>query len=177
MTNVNTSILNLPLTVGSLTGDEYVPVVQGGTTKKTTVRNIGSAAITSNFPATIEFVMDGGGNDLTPGVQGYLQVPFDCTAQSVTLLADRICTIVADVWKCTQDEFDAGTTAPTSADSITGSNVPTITADTKFYSQALTTWTSSFGQGDVLAFNIVNNALCQRLTLSIFCERSFLSSS
>lgn len=176
MTNVNTPYTSLPPTVGSLTGSEIVAVVQGGTTKQTTTRNLGSGYYTANFPATIEFVMDGSGYGLNTGMKGYLVVPFECTATSATLLADKVCSASVDVWKCTQAEFDAGITAPTSADSITGSNTPTIASTTQYYSQNLTTWVSSFGQGDVLAYNIDSVSGAERLTLSILCTRSLVSS-
>lgn len=176
MTNVNTPYTSLPPTVGSLVGDEIVAIVQGGTTKQTTTANLGSAFINANFPATIEYVMDGAGFNLNTGVKGYLAVPFDCTVASAFMMADKVGSAVVDVWKCTQSQFDAGITAPTSANSITGSAPPTISSTTQYYSQSLAGWTSSLGQNDVLAYNIVSVSGIQRLTLSLLCTRSFVSS-
>lgn len=176
MTNVNTPILNLPPTVGSLTGSEYVPIVQGGTTKKTTTSNIGATLVTVGFPANIEYVIDGGGSNLVGGVKGYLVVPFNCTAQSVRLLPDKQSSIVIDIWKCAGSVFDAGVTAPTSANSITGSTPPTISNGTSYFDQALVGWTSSFAQSDVLAYNVVSASNVARITVALQCQRSLLSS-
>lgn len=171
MTNVNTPVLSLPPTVGSLDGTEVVPLVQLGTTKRATVKQLGTGIFTSNFPATIEYVIDGGGSNLTTGVKGYLVVPFDCTIQSATMLADGICNLVIDIWKCTEDQFDAGLTAPKSSNSITGGSPPTISSTTKYFSQALSTWTSSLAQADVLAYNVMSVLNCGRATLSLQCIR------
>lgn len=178
MTNVNTPFSALPPTIGSLTGSEILAIDQGGTTKRTTVQNLASGIFYSDFPATIEYVMDGGGGfALTPGLRGYLSIPFNCTAQSVTLLGDQIGSCVIDIWKCTRDAFDAGLTAPTSANSITGSAPPTISSTTHYYSANVTTWVSSFGQGDVLAFKLVSNTALTRITTSLLCTRSLITST
>lgn len=177
MTNVPTPYSALPPTIGSLTGAEILAIDQAGTTKKTTVQNLGSALITSNFPATIEYVMDGVGTTLTTGVKGYLSVPFNCTITSAFMMGDRLGSVVVDVWKCTQGQFNAGITAPTSANSITALAPPTISSTTQYYSQALVGWTSSLGQNDVLAYNIVSVTSMQRVTLSLLCQRSLLSST
>lgn len=178
MTNVNTPFGALPPTVGSLTGNEILAIDQGGTTKRTTVQNLASGIFTSDFPATIEYVMDGGGGfALIPGLRGYLSVPFACTAQSVTLLGDKVGSCVVDIWKCTRAAFDAGLTAPTSANSITGSVTPTISSTTQYYSTNVTTWVSSFGEGDILAFNLVSNTALTRITTSLLCTRSLITST
>lgn len=179
MTNVNTPYTTLQPTVGSLTGAEIIAVVQGGTTKRTTVQNLASGIFYSDFPATIEYVMDGGGGfALAPGMRGYLTVPFNCTATSVNVLGDRVGSCVVDIWKCTRGAFDAGITAPTSANSITGVVVPTISSTTQYYNSSVTAaWVSSFGAGDVLAFNLVSNANMARITTSILCTRSLLTST
>lgn len=48
MTNVNTPILNLPIAT-SLSGAEAVPIVQGGTTKQTTVQAISGQQIQGTY--------------------------------------------------------------------------------------------------------------------------------
>ena len=174
MVNVNTPILSLPPAIGSLTGTEVIPLVQAGTTKSATTKQLGSVVITANFPATIEYVMDGGGSVLTIGMKGYLVVPFNCTIQSVTLLSDKVSSISVDIWKTTQTAFDAGITSPTSANSITSVSPPTIASTTKYFDQSLVNWISSLGQSDVLAFNIISINNVARATLSLQCQRSLL---
>ena len=176
MTNVNTPITQLPPVVGSLTGAELTAVVQGGTTKQTTVRNLGSGWYVNTFPAAIEYIVDGGGAAISaPGVKGYLSVPFAATIQSVSLMADRVGDVVTDIWMCDTSTFDAGLTAPTSANSITGTLQPTITSTTYYNNGSLVGWTTSIGSSNILAFYVQSCNAIQRLTISLQLTRQISS--
>lgn len=112
--------------------------------------------------AAINFVIDGGGATITTGVKGDLEIPFACTINRVTLLADQSGSIVVDVWKDTYANFP-----PTGADSICASAKPTITSATKSQDSTLTGWTTSVSAGDTLRFNVDSITTCQRVTLSL----------
>lgn len=148
----NTSIMQLPIAIG-LDGSEYVPVVQNSTTKRATTSQLSQLAITSAIPASIEFIIDGGGAVIIPQTWGYLTVPFNAEIQNVELLADVQGSIIVDIWKCDYGAFNPPT-APTVANSITGSATPTITNTTKYMDQHLTGWTTTLSQTQVLAFNV-----------------------
>src|SRR5262249_43435326 len=47
----------------------------------------------------IEFIIDGGGAVITTGIKGDLAIPFACTLNEATLLADQSGNAVVDVWK------------------------------------------------------------------------------
>jgi len=166
-----------------------LPVANGGSGASThTANNVligaGTSAITSVAPSTsgkvltsngtvwtsavvtsiraIEFVIDGGGSAITTGVKGYLEIPFACTINAVTLLADQSGSIVVDVWKDTFANYP-----PVDGDSITASAVPTISSATKSQNSTLTGWTTSISAGDILGFNVDSISTCERVTISL----------
>jgi hypothetical protein len=110
----------------------------------------------------IEFIIDGGGSAITTGVKGYLEIPFACTINRVTLLADQSGSIVVDIWKDTYANYP-----PVDGDSITSSAVPTISSATKSQDASLSGWTTSISAGDVLGFNVDSISTCQRVTVSL----------
>ena len=116
---------------------------------------------------TVTFIIDGGGATITTGVKGYLTIPFACTINEWTLLADQSGSVVVDIWKDTYANYP-----PLVADTITASAKPTITTATKGQSSTLTGWTTTIAAGDVLAFNVDSITTCQRVTLSLKVTRS-----
>lgn len=125
------------------------------------------AAVTNPATVTIGFVIDGGGATITTGQKGHLTVPFACTLNQVTLLADQSGSIVVDIWKDTYANFP-----PIAADSITNAAKPTISAATKSQDSTLTGWTRTIAAGDVLAFNVDSITTCQRVLVSLRAVRA-----
>lgn len=111
---------------------------------------------------TLTFVIDGGGSAITTGIKGDVEVPFACTINQVTLLADTSGSIVVDIWKDTYANYP-----PTGADSITASAKPTISAATKSQDSTLTGWTTSVTAGDILRFNVDSAATITRVTVLV----------
>lgn len=111
---------------------------------------------------TITFIIDGGGSAITTGIKGDLEIPFACTINRVTLLADQSGSIVIDIWKDTYANYP-----PTVADTITASAKPTISTATKSQDATLTGWTTSIAAGDTLRFNVDSITTCTRVTLSL----------
>lgn len=116
---------------------------------------------------TITFIIDGGGSAITTNQKGHLEIPFACTITGWTLLADQSGSIVIDVWKDTYANFP-----PTVADTIAGSEKPTLAAAQKNQDLDLTTWTAAVAAGDILAFNVDSVATVTRVTLSIRATKS-----
>ena len=112
--------------------------------------------------ADITFIIDGGGSAITTGEKGHLEIPFACTIQQVTMLADQSGSIVVDIWKDTYANFP-----PTDADSITASAPPTISTAQKAQDATLTGWTTAIAAGDVLAFNVDSAATITRVIISL----------
>ena len=110
----------------------------------------------------LEFIIDGGGSAITTGIKGDLEIPFNCTIEQVTLLADQTGSIVIDIWKDTYANFP-----PTVADTITAAAIPTITTATKSQDATLTGWNKTIVKGDILRFNVNSITTIQRVTLSL----------
>lgn len=111
--------------------------------------------------ASIGYSIDGGGGTITTGSLGAgLSIPFNCTINSVTLLADVTGSIVIDIWK---DAF--ASYPPIVADSICGSAKPTLTSSDKMEDTTLTGWTKTITAGDVLRFNVDSASLIRNVTL------------
>lgn len=112
--------------------------------------------------SSITFIIDGGGATITTGIKGDLEIPFGCTINQVTLLADQSGSIVVDIWKDTYANYP-----PTVADTITASAKPTISSTTKSQDATLTGWTTTIAAGATLRFNVDSITTCQRVTLSL----------
>ena len=111
---------------------------------------------------SITFIIDGGGSAITTGLKGFLRIPFACTIERVTLLADQSGSIVIDIWKDTYANFP-----PDNADSITDSTPPTITTAVKSSDITLTDWTVAVTADDILAFNVDSVTDIERVTLAL----------
>lgn len=104
------------------------------------------------------------GDVIATGVKAYLEVPFTCTIVGWTLVADQVGSLVIDVWKDTYAAFP-----PTVADSIAGTEKPTLSAAQKNQDLVLTTWAGggAMNLGDVLAFKVDSAASVRQATLSL----------
>lgn len=125
----------------------------------------GAVAATPRIGA-VGLVIDGGGAVITPGVKGFLRVPFACTITGVTLLStDPAVTagsIVIDIWKDTYANYP-----PTVADTITASAKPTLSSAIKSEDATLTGWTTAIAAGEVLGFKVDSVTTLTRVALSL----------
>jgi hypothetical protein len=141
------------------------------TINSTTVTFGGSAAsafLTGlNMHAAVVFVIDGTGSAITTGQKGHLEIPFACTIQRATLLADQAGSIVVNVWKTSYAGFP-----PAVGNKITAAAPPTISAAQSSQDSTLTGWTTALSAGDILAFNVDSAATITRVTLSLFVLRT-----
>ncbi len=119
---------------------------------------------------SIEVVIDGGGSTITTGVKLDVEVPFACTINRVTMLADQSGSIVVDIAKDTYANYPP--TFGGGGDSITASAKPTITTATKSQDSTLTGWTTSISAGDTLRFNVDSATTIQRVTVSLKVTRA-----
>lgn len=145
-------------------GGTDVPLTDGGTGASTAAgarTNLGVDTLTAVW------VIDGGGSAITTGVKGDLQIPYAGTITGWRLLADQSGSIVIDVWKDTYANFP-----PTVADTIAGTEKPTLSGVNKNEDTTLSTWTTSVTAGDILRFNVDSATTVTRVTLEIFITRT-----
>lgn len=122
-----------------------------------------SATTYQGLPAgSFGITIDGGGSAITTGIKGYVEIPYSGTITSWTLIADQNGSCVIDVWKDTYANYP-----PTIADTIAGSEKPTLSSTNKNQDTNLTTWTKSVAAGDIIGFNVDSSTTITRLTLSI----------
>ena len=114
---------------------------------------------------TVTYVIDGGGSTITTGSKGFLQIPFACTVNNWTIVADQSGSIVVDVKRATYSGF------PTTS-SIAGSEKPTLSSVQKNQDLSLSTWTTSIAAGDILEFNVDSVTTVQRVTLALQVTRA-----
>lgn len=127
----------------------------------------GTPGPTGSFNSAIEFVInDGTGTAIVAGLKGYLEVPFNCTILSATLLPDQSGSIVVDVWKCSYANFQPAT-HPVVGDKITASAQPTITGTFKAQDATLVGWTTAITAGDILGFNVNSCSAIIKCTISL----------
>lgn len=115
----------------------------------------------------IGFIIDGGGSVITTGIKGDLYIPFGCTINSATLLADQSGSIVVNIWKVAFASYPA-----TVANKITSVTPPTITANTNSQDATLSGWTTAISAGDTLRFNVDSATTITRVTLILKVTRT-----
>jgi hypothetical protein len=99
-------------------------------------------------------------------LQGQLRVPYNCTITSWELVSNETGSIEIDIDKDTYANFP-----PTSADSITGSARPTITASNKAQSSTLTGWATALNEGDYLKVEVLSVSAITQATLTLRVTR------
>jgi len=146
----------------------HLGVVDAHHAKYTNAEAVTAVKADASLPVvTITFIIDGGGEAITTGQKGHLEIPFACTINRVTMLADQSGSIVVDIWKDTYANFP-----PDNADSITASAPPTITTAQKAQDDTLTGWTTTIVAGDILAFNVDSCTTIERVTISLKVTKS-----
>ncbi len=110
--------------------------------------------------APIEFVIDGGGAEITTGSKGYIEVPFACTIAANRLMADQSGSIDVTIAKANY------ATMPTTA-SIVASAHPALSSALKSQDTTLTGWTTAIGAGDWLEFSVNSASVVTRVTVSL----------
>lgn len=111
--------------------------------------------------ATIGITIDGGGSAITTGSKGYISVPYSCTINNNTIVADQAGSIVIDVKKSTYAGFPTTT-------SICAAAKPTIVApNQKSTDSTLTGWTTTVTSGDIIEFVVDSAATITKATLTL----------
>ena len=163
-------ILSLPVAVG-LDGTEAMIVVQGGVDKRIAAQKVAQTLLNA-IPGAIEYVIDGGGTSINPGVKGVIVVPFNATITSVFVFGDTIGSAALDIWKCSFAQFDGFVTHPSVTDTIVGLNPPAIVSGTKYQNLSLSGWGVALLLGDILAFNVSSTNLFSKLTIVLNLSRT-----
>lgn len=118
-------------------------------------------------PGVIDFVLDGQGSALTPGIKGDIgPFPFAITLTSVSLLADLVGSLVVDLWVDAYGNFP-----PTAADSITAAAKPALASARKYQDNALAGWTTLIPAGATARINVDSASGVTRVTMALTFAR------
>jgi len=117
--------------------------------------------------ASITFIIDGGGTVLTTGVHGDLEIPYNCTIERVTLLADQTGSVEIDLFVDTFANYP-----PDVTDSIVAAAPPTITTDDNSQDATLTGWTTALASGSTIRYNINSVTTIQRVTIALLVRKT-----
>lgn len=103
------------------------------------------------------------GQVVGPGFKRYSPpMPFPGTITGWDVVADQVGSIVVDVWKDTWANFP-----PTVADTITGTEKPTLSSEQNAQNLALTDWTTDVAVGDVFAFYVDSASTIEKVLVSV----------
>jgi len=120
----------------------------------------GLIALAAAKPLVMSFG-DPGGAVLTAGVKRCIYVKNGIRAGGWTLAADAVGSVVLDLWVA------AYPTIPTVANTITGSEKPTLAGVRVNQDSALSTWIPDIPSGSFLVANIDSAATIKQLTVSL----------
>jgi hypothetical protein len=134
---------------------------------ETVTASLMNAQVRDNFnalgsKALILGVGKAGGVELATGVAVYFEMPISMTITGWTLIASVSGSIVLDVWNDTYANFP-----PTVADTITGTEKPTLSSAQINQDLSLTSWDGDIDAGDVLAINIDSVTTIPQFSLSL----------
>jgi hypothetical protein len=112
------------------------------------------------FGWSFVFVPGAGGSNV---VVGYIEVPFLCVIQRVTLVADATGSIVVDIWKQPYSLFPS-----TAVNTICNVTPATLATAQKYQDTALYGWTPTLFPGDILSIAYSGASGLTLCTLAIF---------
>lgn len=124
-----------------------------------------SSPINSEF--TFGASIGDGVNTISVGEVGTTIIPYNGTILGWYIIGDVPGTIVVDIWK---DSF--ANYPPTVADTITGTEKPTLTAQDKNSDLTLSTWDTEILSGDVVKFKVDSvDGILKKVNVLILCSR------
>lgn len=134
---------------GALQGSTDLPAIEAldgtGLARRTAANTWSLDDGTFNIP----ILKDGRGNLLPTGVFADIRIPFAATLTGVTFVADAAGAAIVDIYKVAYSSYPG-----VAANSICGSNKPTLAAARTYEDVALNGWTTAITAGDCLRFNL-----------------------
>jgi len=121
-----------------------------------------TATTYQGIPSVLGVLADGQSGVIATGVLGYKVLDFPGIITGYDIVASTTGYCQFDIWK-----IAAGTTLPTSANTITSTNKPTLSSGLIISSTNLSGWTTTFAAGDIIAYNVVSASTVTKATLTL----------
>lgn len=140
--------------------------LQQGANVILTPDNFGNVTIAASIPtpppriSALFYIIDGGGQTVSTGAKGQLNIPVNCTVTGWVLTADQSGSAVVDVLRSTYGAFPA-------TSSIASTDKPTLSSAQKNENLAVSVWTTALTSGDQLQFNVNSASTVLRLNLTL----------
>jgi hypothetical protein len=104
-------------------------------------------------------------NASSPGLIGYVTVPYNGTITGWQVIGNISGNCVFDVWKT------AAGIVPTVANTIAGTEKPTLSAQQINSNLALTTWTTAVNAGDIVGIVLDSASTLSQAWLTVFITK------
>jgi hypothetical protein len=99
------------------------------------------------------------------GIIGYITIPYNGTITGWQVIGDVSGDCVFDVWK------QSAGILPTVADTVAGTEKPTLTAQQINSDLTLTSWTTAVTAGDIVAINLDSASGLSKAWLTVFITK------
>jgi len=130
----------------------------------------GATGAIGSIKGQLDVTIDGGGAVITTGVKTSIRVPFDATIIGWEIVsADPATTSGSIILDLYQDEY--ANYPATVADTITGTEKPTISSATKGQDLAVSTWTN-FIEGEWVTVNVDSVTDLLKVVLTVYYTRA-----
>jgi hypothetical protein len=145
-------------TVNVLRADDIAPALLVSPFNTTVLAALG-------FQADQSIMIDGGGNVLQTGAGKFTHVPFACTINNWSVMADVSGSVVVDVLR-------ANSAVPSSS-MVGGGNKPTLSSSQFSGNVAPSGWTSTaFAKDDWIGWSVISATTVTRITAVLNCTRT-----
>lgn len=149
---------------GRSTVDARIPVGSNGQylyADSTQTLGVKWNTISTYWQCTATFFSVAAGDEI------WIRIPYDCTVDGWDITGNASGSAVVDVWSDTYTNFP-----PTVADTIAGSELPTLSAARKNQDTTLSTWTTSLVRGRYLMFHVNSVSGIATLQVVIYGTRT-----
>lgn len=151
---------------GTNTGDQTLPTRDSlglDTDDTVTFANLSGTNTGDRNSRQITAIIGGAGEAIVASTATPpIRIPYSGTITAWRVTADASSSCVIDVWKDTYANYP-----PTVADTITGSEKPTLSSSTKNEDTSLTTWTTSVTAGDYVTFSVDSCSTATKVTVAL----------
>ena len=119
-------------------------------------------SFTSTTSGSLGININNGLNVISTGFKGYVKMPYDGTINGWTIMGSVSGSTTIDIWKDSEVNFP-----PTSGDTITGGNYPSLSNQIINSDNVLTGWNTNFNTNDIFAFNVLTASGVTNINLTI----------
>lgn len=131
------------------------------------VSSIGEKGDPGSAEGSLNYIIDAGTSVITTGLKGFVEWGFAATVTGWTILADVLGSIVVDVWKDNYGNFQ-----PTIADTIAGTEKPTLVSSQKNQDLSLTSFSVTVLKGDIWALNVDSISEIKKVTIAFRFDKN-----